>query len=282
MLPSPSIRCALIAAALLSACGGPSRPAARASASTATCAEAAAAIDARAHGGSLLALGGALAPLAPYYRSLAAEVEVACTAGTWSPEVRGCMVAATSDADLRTCEDVLSLEQRRTLAARIARVTDQRAADDLRDQMCACDNVSCAHALSGKADLWGKAVQERYPRTTDMPVGVHQAMEAMDACLARYELPDGNGGDDPYDYRGFTGVPACDAFLELQDRYFACDKVPQQAREAMEHAMDQQKQAWSMLKDPNVPAEALKAAADGCRQGGDALRQSAHAMGCPL
>ena len=42
------------------------------------------------------------------------------------------------------------------------------------------------------------------------------------------------------------------------------------------------KQGWAMLKDPNVPAEAKKAAADACKQAVDALKQSASAMGCSL
>ena len=79
-----------------------------------------------------------------------------------------------------------------------------------------------------------------------------------------------------------TGVPECDDFLVMQERYFDCDKVPAQAKDAMRQSMDQQEQAWSMLKDPNVPIEAKHAAADGCRQGTDALQQSATAMGCPI
>ncbi|MCE9572667.1 MAG: DUF5339 domain-containing protein [Deltaproteobacteria bacterium] len=273
-------RAAALGFALLLGCGGAAKPAARAGTGDGSCADAAAAIDARTHGGSLIALTDALAPLAPFYATLEGEIVNACSEGSWSADVRACMVAATSDAELRTCEDKLSLAQRRTLAARVARVIDQRTATDLRDEMCACTNADCATAVSAKVERFGKASEARYPKPTDAPAGLNQAMGVLAACEQRF-----GGGDEVWgavEGDSLTGVAECDRFLDLQDRYFACDKVPQQAKDAMKQAMDQQKQAWAMLRDPNVPEEAKRAAADGCKQGGDALRQSAAAMGCSL
>jgi hypothetical protein len=48
----------------------------------------------------------------------------------------------------------------------------------------------------------------------------------------------------------------------------------------MKQALPQMAQAWATLHDPNTPADARKAAADGCVQGQDALKQSMAALGC--
>lgn len=79
---------------------------------------------------------------------------------------------------------------------------------------------------------------------------------------------------------GSTGVPECDAFMAMATTYMACDKVPAEARDAMKQALSQTAQSFAMLRDPSVPPEARKAAADGCTQGTDALKQSMTAMGC--
>jgi hypothetical protein len=81
---------------------------------------------------------------------------------------------------------------------------------------------------------------------------------------------------------GDTGVAECDAYLHLIDTYVACDKIPQQAKDAVRQSTQQMKQGWAMLRDPNVPVEAKRAAADACRQAIDAVKQSASAMGCAL
>ncbi len=58
--------------------------------------------------------------------------------------------------------------------------------------------------------------------------------------------------------------------------------MPAQARDALKSSLDDQKLAWAMLRDPNVPAEAKAAAGEGCQQGVDALIESATAMGCDI
>jgi hypothetical protein len=77
---------------------------------------------------------------------------------------------------------------------------------------------------------------------------------------------------------GTTGVPACDQYIEVVTRYAACPQLPAQAREATLEAIDAMRAGWSA----GMPDEAKKAAADGCAQAIDALRQSASAMQCPL
>jgi hypothetical protein len=81
---------------------------------------------------------------------------------------------------------------------------------------------------------------------------------------------------------GESGIPSCDAYLKTFEKYMACDKVPQQAKDASKQGIDAMKQSWAQFKDPNVPAEAKKAAGDACTQGEDAIKQSAQALGCTL
>jgi len=71
-------------------------------------------------------------------------------------------------------------------------------------------------------------------------------------------------------------------FPRVARTLLACDKIPAQAKDASKRSIEQQRRAWSKLQDPDVPVEARRAAASGCTQGIDALRQSADARGCSL
>lgn len=80
---------------------------------------------------------------------------------------------------------------------------------------------------------------------------------------------------------GSTGIEECDAYLAAVEKYVSCDKVPEQARAATKQAIEQSKQAWGAMND-KTPPEAKKAAADGCKQGLDALKKGAEAAGCEI
>jgi len=79
-----------------------------------------------------------------------------------------------------------------------------------------------------------------------------------------------------------TGIAECDEYARTFDRYLACDKVPQQAKDASKANIEQMRQSWSGLKDPNVPPATKTAAADACKQATATLQQSAKALGCAL
>ncbi len=59
-----------------------------------------------------------------------------------------------------------------------------------------------------------------------------------------------------------------------------CDKLPAVARTAQEQALAATRSGWELLRDPDVPAEAKKAAADACRDSERALTQASAAAGC--
>lgn len=79
---------------------------------------------------------------------------------------------------------------------------------------------------------------------------------------------------------GDTGIPECNDYLATADKFAKCDKLPKEAKDAQIQALEAAKTGWASLKDPNVPAEAKKAAADGCKQANEAMKQAWTAAGC--
>jgi hypothetical protein len=77
-----------------------------------------------------------------------------------------------------------------------------------------------------------------------------------------------------------TGIPECDGYLATAAKFAACDKLPKEAKDAQTTALEAAKTGWASLKDPAVPAEAKKAAADACKQSDDALKSAWTAAGC--
>jgi len=80
---------------------------------------------------------------------------------------------------------------------------------------------------------------------------------------------------------GGSGIPECDAYLAEMQRLVQCPKFPVQAKQAMQQALAQAAQGWQALRDPSVPAESRRTAAQACTQATQALRQAAAQMGCP-
>ena len=60
----------------------------------------------------------------------------------------------------------------------------------------------------------------------------------------------------------------------------ACDKLPAEGADGIWQGLRSMDQSWVMLRDPNVPPEAKKAAEDGCKAGVDATKQAWTALGC--
>jgi hypothetical protein len=77
-----------------------------------------------------------------------------------------------------------------------------------------------------------------------------------------------------------TGLVECDAYIRAVEAYMRCDKVPQQARDGAKQGIEYMLQGWGDLTQ--MPEEAKQATNDACKQGVDALKQGATAMGCPL
>jgi len=80
------------------------------------------------------------------------------------------------------------------------------------------------------------------------------------------------GGDKPA--AGGGDLPAeCNDYKAAIEKLASCDKMPQQARDALKTAYDQASGGWA-----NLPAEAKAGLATACKAGADAVMQSAKAV----
>jgi hypothetical protein len=64
----------------------------------------------------------------------------------------------------------------------------------------------------------------------------------------------------------------CDKYKQRIEQLMTCDKLPQQARDALKQGFEAMEQGWAAAKD--MPEEAQKAMQDGCKMGADALEQA--------
>jgi len=85
------------------------------------------------------------------------------------------------------------------------------------------------------------------------------------------------GGDMKKDDKGAPAaagdLPAeCNDYKAAIEKLATCDKMPQQARDALKQAYDQASAGWA-----NLPAESKANLATACKAGADAVMQSAKA-----
>jgi hypothetical protein len=226
-------------------------------------------------------------PPPPPAPTLGDEVDAlcACTTASCRTGVRAKFAGVDRPAD--TAPHTLALR------AYLAKCdADGAEAQDLADMkamdgsMCACRDAVCVDQTDKRYTDFMKRMEDKYkhkaPSEKMMELGEHMAKCMSDAMGGGSSASNGGSGIDSASSDGPTGVPACDEYLNAFDRYMSCDKIPQQAKDASRQGIAEMKRGWAMLRDPNVPAEARKAASDACREAVDALRQSAAAMGCPL
>lgn len=80
-----------------------------------------------------------------------------------------------------------------------------------------------------------------------------------------------------------TGIAECDSYFAAIDKYMACEKVPQAARDAQKQAKEQMRAGWSW---ENLPEDARKMAQDSakasCTTALTSLKVAASASGCPV
>ncbi len=113
----------------------------------------------------------------------------------------------------------------------------------------------------------------------DEPLG-EAADKGVAAADGEGDKADGEGDDDKAAAGGAanTGLAECDAYIAMVEKYVACDKIPQESRDATKQSIESMKAAWGDMGA--MPAESRKQTGDACKQGADALKQGAEAMGC--
>ena len=161
------------------------------------------------------------------------------------------------------------------------------------DDMCKCKDAACVTKVSEAMQKWSteqKPDKDYKPTEEDTKKGT-EVMKKMQECTAKAaggggamggggsgEAPAG-GSDKPAGSgeapaAGGGDLPAeCTAYKDAIAKLAACDKMPQQARDALKQAYDQASTGWAGL-----PAEAKAGLATACKAGADAVMQSGKAV----
>lgn len=95
----------------------------------------------------------------------------------------------------------------------------------------------------------------------DKPAGGDMAGSAAAPAAGSAAAPAAASGDLPAE---------CNDYKAAIEKLASCDKMPQQARDALKNAYDQASAGWA-----NLPAEAKANLATACKAGADAVTQSA-------
>jgi len=151
------------------------------------------------------------------------------------------------------------------------------------------DGQQLAAAKSGWSSLQGADVPE-YARESaraacsQSNVALHQAIEAAGGCVgigAEPPLPAEAAAPVTHASTVATGIPECDRYVATARQLIRCDRMPAEARQAQQQALDAAEMGWKSLADPQVPAEAKQAVADACRDAAAALAQTMEQKQCP-
>lgn len=150
---------------------------------------------------------------------------------------------------------------------------------EIKEHACACKDPSCSYRVLG--ELLAYSDSHRELRDSKAAVALTDELEKCLGVAAKAEPIAGIGTDARQGSGGgATGMPACDEYLELVERYLNCDQFPQAARDSTREATDQMRQAWRDMA--NMSPDVRRTAEDACKQASDAMRQAGQAMGCDL
>jgi hypothetical protein len=156
------------------------------------------------------------------------------------------------------------------------------ALNAVRDHACACKDPACSYRVLG--ELFAYADGHASLRDTQASAKV---ADEIGACLDTASRGTPVPGPVPFPDGGVarpsqpaTGMPACDEYLVLVERYLECDQFPQAARDSTRQSVDAMRQAWADMA--NLPPDVRRTAEDACKQATDAMRQAGQAMGCDL
>ncbi len=97
--------------------------------------------------------------------------------------------------------------------------------------------------------------------------------KAMEAAMSTVMAAGSGSGAAP---AGGSLPKECQDYTAAMEKLAKCDKMPAATKDAMKQGFDAMKQGWAQLD--GLPPEALKAMADGCKQGADALMTSGKAL----
>lgn len=227
----------------------------------------------------LAACGGSSPPpAAPEPEPAAAPAPVVATA-TCEGTVDKMMAMMSGDAF-----DAVPADQRDHWKRRFTEVMTAACREDgWRQSVLDCvGEAGTEAALEACAEGLGDAEEEKLQGRIEALIAELAADAAPPSQPPPPPSSSSSGSDSAAITSGMTSIAACDEYLVVFDAYVACDGVPPQVVEASRAGIDAMKQAWANLQGADVPQEARQMASDACRQGTDALKESAAALGCAL
>lgn len=86
--------------------------------------------------------------------------------------------------------------------------------------------------------------------------------------------------DDTAAPPSLSGIPECDEYIALMERYVMCDQIPHSMRDSTRDSIRDMTDAWRSMAA--MDDETRRMAGDACRQALTSIRQAADSMGCHL
>jgi hypothetical protein len=91
-----------------------------------------------------------------------------------------------------------------------------------------------------------------------------------------FAFPDDGFGKPP----SVSGIPECDEYIALMERYVMCDQIPHSMRDSTRDSIRDMTEAWKSMA--GMDAETRRMAGDACRQAVTSIRDAASSMGCKI
>ena len=184
---------------------------------------------------------------------------------------------------------------------------------EFKDKMCGCadkKDKDCAQKVTDDMTKWAQDSAKTMdknakPSEADMKkmeeVGKQLGECTTKAMMADMGTPPTEGSAAPTPTEGSAapagdttaaagsaaaagdaaGLPQeCADYKAAMEKYAACDKVPAETKDAMKKGFEASSAAWANIG--SMPADAKAQMATGCKQGVDALKQGASALGCSI
>jgi hypothetical protein len=146
-----------------------------------------------------------------------------------------------------------------------------------KDDKWSAEALKCIDDAKTEKDFDGCEAKFTPEQKKNMEKAMSEAMgmgggHEMDEKPTEGAAPEGGSAAAPAAAAG--DLPAeCNDYKAAIEKLASCDKMPQQARDALKNAYDQASAGWA-----NLPAEAKANLATACKAGADAVMQSAKSV----